>query len=67
MPATNEKQPDQKRIVASLASECHLPTGEMATLYEHERTELASGAHTTKYQSWMRLGNTKSSDLRPAC
>ena len=49
MPATNEKQPDQKRIVASLATECHLPIGEMATLYEHERAELALGAHITKY------------------
>jgi hypothetical protein len=49
MPATNEKQPDQKRIVASLAAECHLPIGEMATLYEHERAELALGAHITKY------------------
>jgi hypothetical protein len=49
MPAPNEKQPDQKRIVASLASECHVPIGEMAALYEHERAELASGAHITKY------------------
>jgi predicted hotdog family 3-hydroxylacyl-ACP dehydratase len=40
---------DQKRIVASLASECHLPIGEMATLYERERAELALGAHITKY------------------
>ena len=29
MPAMNEKQPDQKRIVASLATKCHLPIGEM--------------------------------------
>ena len=49
MPAPNEKQPDQKRIVASLASECHVPIGEMATLYEHERAELAVGAHVTKF------------------
>jgi len=49
MPATNEKQPDEKRIVASLATECHLPIGEMATLYEHERAALALGAHITKY------------------
>lgn len=49
MPAPNEKQPDQKRIVASLAAECHLPIGEMATLYEHEWAELALGAHITKY------------------
>jgi hypothetical protein len=49
MPSKNQKQPDQSRIVASLASECHLPIGEMATLYEHERAELAVGAHITKY------------------
>jgi hypothetical protein len=49
MPTTNEKQPDQKRIVASLATECHVPIGEMATLYEHERAVLALGAHITKY------------------
>lgn len=49
MAPCNETQPDQGRIVASLASECHLPIGEMATLYEHERAELAAGAHVTKY------------------
>ena len=49
MPSTNQKQPDQERIVASLATECHLPIGEMATLYEHERAALALGAHITKY------------------
>jgi hypothetical protein len=49
MPITNEKQPDQKRIVALLAQECHMPTGEMATLYAHERAELALDAHITKY------------------
>jgi Protein of unknown function (DUF3562) len=49
MPATTEKQPDQKRIVAALASECHVPIGEMATLYEHERAELALSARITRY------------------
>jgi Protein of unknown function (DUF3562) len=49
MPTASQKQPDQKRIVASLASQCHVPIGEMATLYEHERAELALGAHVTKY------------------
>jgi hypothetical protein len=49
MPAAKEKQSEQKRIVASLAKECHMPVGEMAVLYEHERAELASGAHITKY------------------
>lgn len=49
MAAINEKQPDQGRIVASLASECHLPIGEIATLYEYERAKLARVAHITKY------------------
>jgi hypothetical protein len=49
MRTTNQKQPDQNRIVATLASQCHLPIGEMARLYEHERAELAAGAHITKY------------------
>lgn len=44
-----EQQPDQKRIVASLAAECHVPIADVATLYEHERTELALGAHVTKF------------------
>jgi len=48
MSIITEKQPDQKRIVAALASECHVPIGEMATLYEHERAELALSAHITK-------------------
>lgn len=49
MVASKEKQPDQGRIVASLATECHVPVGEMAALYEHERAELAAGARITKY------------------
>ena len=49
MPTPTEKQPDQQRIVASLASECHLPISEMATIYEHERSELALSAHVTRY------------------
>jgi hypothetical protein len=49
MPASPDKQPDQKRIVAALAVKCHMPVGEMAALYEHERAELALGAHITKF------------------
>ena len=49
MPASREKQPDQGRIVASLAVECHIPVAEMAALYEHERADLAFGAHITKF------------------
>jgi hypothetical protein len=49
MSASHEKPPDQGRIVASLAVECHMPVLEMAALYEHERAELAVGAHLTKF------------------
>lgn len=49
VPNASERQPDQNRIVAALASECHLPIGEVAALYEHERAELAMDAHVTKY------------------
>jgi hypothetical protein len=49
MPASREKQPDQGRIDASLAVECHIPVAEMAALYEHERANLAFGAHVTKF------------------
>ena len=73
-----DTQPDQTRIVASLASKCHVPIGEMATLYEHERAELALGAHITNYvhifatrnvmeQLRLRgLGKQSSSPGRPA-
>jgi hypothetical protein len=49
MPTPNDKPPDQKRLVALLAAECHVPIGEMTTLYEHERAALAVGARVTKY------------------
>ncbi|MBK6472100.1 MAG: DUF3562 domain-containing protein [Betaproteobacteria bacterium] len=49
MPLPNAMQANQERIVARLASECDVPIGEMATLYEHERAELALGAHLTKF------------------
>ena len=49
MTALREKQPDQGRIVSTLAVECGMPVGEMAALYEHERAELAQGARITKF------------------
>ena len=49
MPAAQNKQPDQRRIVASLSAECNVPLGEMAALYERERAELARGARITKF------------------
>jgi hypothetical protein len=41
--------PDQKRIVATLASQCDMTIAEMKMLYERERAQLAIGAHITKY------------------
>jgi hypothetical protein len=52
----DQKQPDQTRIVASLASEFHVPIGEMATLYERVRAELAMDAHITEYLRKLPLG-----------
>jgi hypothetical protein len=49
MPTPHQKQPDQGRIVASLAAECHMPISEMAILYEQERAKIALGAHITKF------------------
>lgn len=49
MSMATEKPADQKRIVAALALEWRVPIEEMAALYEHERAELAVGAHLTKF------------------
>jgi uncharacterized protein DUF3562 len=49
MPVARQKQPDQERIIASLAAESHVPINDVATLFEHERARLASGAHITKF------------------
>ena len=44
-----EKPPDESRIVAFLAEESQQPVADVAKLYEHERAELALGAHITKF------------------
>jgi hypothetical protein len=49
MPTKTPKQPDQTRLIASLATECQVPIGEMTQLYEQERASLALGAHITKF------------------
>jgi hypothetical protein len=49
MPTKARKPPDQKRIVAALASQCHMTIDEMTTLYERERAQLALGAHIIKF------------------
>jgi hypothetical protein len=47
--STHDKQPEQKRIVAYLAEQSRVPTRDIAELYEHERAELAAGAHVSKF------------------
>jgi hypothetical protein len=59
MSALAEKQPDQTRIVASLAEESNLPLAEVATLYENERAELAFGAHITKFLDIFAIRNVQ--------
>lgn len=49
MPMHHPQQPDQAKIVASLAAECHLPVAEVAQLYEHERGLLAQSARLTQF------------------
>lgn len=49
MPAPPEQQPDQGRIVATLAAQCHVPIDDVAQLYERQRAQLASKAHITKF------------------
>lgn len=49
LPASLEKPPDQQRIVATLSAQSHVPTGDVAVLYERERARLAVDAHITKF------------------
>jgi len=49
MPWAAEKQPDQARLVAMLAKECHVPLGEMTQLYAKERGAVALNAHLTNF------------------
>jgi|NGEPerStandDraft_6_1074524.scaffolds.fasta_scaffold03677_2 hypothetical protein len=55
----HDKQPDQKRIVAFLAEESHMPIDDVATLYEHERAELALGAHIAKFLHVFAIRNVQ--------
>jgi hypothetical protein len=48
MPAPH-KNPDHKKIVASLAAEFKAPIDEVATLYEREQAELSAGAKVTTF------------------
>ena len=47
--SAHDNQPDQKRIVAQLAEQSHMPAHDVAELYEQERAGLAAGARVTKY------------------
>lgn len=57
--AAHEKPVDQKRIVARLAREAHVSIGEVAVLYEHERAQLADGAHIAKFLHIFATRNVK--------
>lgn len=56
---THDKQPDQKRIVAYLAEQSHMPTRDIAELYENERAELAAGAHVSKFVHIFAIRNVQ--------
>jgi hypothetical protein len=59
MSAPAEKQPDETRIVALLAKESQRSVVEIAKLYEHERAELAAGAHITKFLHIFAIRNVQ--------
>jgi len=59
MSTPTEKQPDQTRIVAFLAKESQQPVADVAKLYEHERAELALGAHITKFLDIFAIRNVQ--------
>lgn len=54
-----EKPIDEKRIVATLALEAHVPIDDVATLYEHERAALAVSAHITKFLHIFAIRNVR--------
>ncbi|MBT9457929.1 MAG: DUF3562 domain-containing protein [Burkholderiaceae bacterium] len=59
MPTPNSMQPDQNRIVAFLAAEAHLPVSDVEELYEHERAELAVGAHIMTFLPIFAIRNVQ--------
>lgn len=59
MPVTVERQPDQGRIVESLAEESEQPVADVAKLFEHEHSELALGAHVTKFLHIFAIRNVQ--------
>lgn len=59
MPALFDKQPDQQRIVATLAAESHVPIDDVAALYEHERAGLALSARITNFLHIFAIRNVQ--------
>ncbi len=59
MLARQDRQPDQKRIVAFLARESRVPIEDVAKLYEHERAELAVGARLTTFLHVFAIRNVQ--------
>jgi len=54
-----EKEPDRKRIVEFLAAESQLPIDDVATLYEHERAELAADARIPNFLHIFAIRNVQ--------
>jgi len=59
MRVDQEKKPDQQRIVKLLAEEAQVPIDDVATLYEHERSALAAGAHVTRFVHIFAIRNVQ--------
>ena len=59
MSVSEVKQPDQKRIVATLAADSDESADEIEKLYELERARLAIGAHTTKFLHIFAIRNVQ--------
>jgi len=55
----HDRQPNEKRIVAILAEESHVPIDDVAILYEHERAELALGARITNFLDIFAVRNVQ--------
>ncbi len=67
MPEQNDKQPDEGKIVASLAKACHVPLDHMTQLYRHERDVLAQGARNTKFLHIFAIRNVLDLLRQPPC
>jgi len=59
MSAPQEKQTDQKRIVALLAEESQVPVADVAKLYDQEHAALAIGARITKFLHIFAVRNVR--------